>query len=720
LIFANTTPTVGDLAGHVWGPPFLKAHLTADGLLSGWSSQWFAGFPAYRFYMPVPALGVVVLHSVWSWGIALKLMVSLPLVVLPAVAIWTGRAAGLGFPEASGLGVAAIAFLFDDSYYKYGGNIASTVLGEYGYAWSIVFALAALTAFHLSLERRRRTPAAGVLVALAALCHPIGGMCAIAALATRAALQTRDRRDALRHLLVALGVGALLSAFWYVPLWSYRLYTNNLAFTRQTDFGRLFFPLNPALECLIMALAVLAVVDAVLRRRRLVLTIAIVAALFAVGVLAAPRGFLWNARLVPIWHLSRMLLAGFGASVLMGWARKPWTKWWVPVSTYGAATVIVLSGISWDTASLPLGHVTSAHLGQWSVPVAYRGVVGGRHKPNFDEQLLDLGFAGYQRGPNAAEFRLLTATLDDLGAKYGCGRMLPEFDPSGRYGSVVQLAIMPQLTDGCMTTIGGLYRDSSPTSSFGMVAESTLSHVFENYKPSLPYEPLNVKRGVAYLRELGVRYYLAYSQQAVSQAGSIAGLTDVGAVGPWHIYLVAGTSLVTPLSTTPVVAPASDLTRSAWEKLALRWFSQANTDTARPAASGPGGWPRMTSTTSLPTRALPHSVVDRIAARDAQIAFDVTETGVPVLVRESYFPTWHAVGAEGPWRVAPDWMVVVPTQSHVVLHQVTGRPEVIGSVLTLLTALGIAGWAIARGARGLATHQRQARAGARGAASQPT
>ena len=29
---------------------------------------------------------------------------------------------------------------------------------------------------------------------------------------------------------------------------------------------------------------------------------------------------------------------------------------------------------------------------------------------------------------------------------------------------------------------------------------------------------------------------------------------------------------------------------------------------------------------------------------------------------------WQAIGADGPWRVTPNLMVVVPTSTHVVLH----------------------------------------------------
>jgi hypothetical protein len=61
---------------------------------------------------------------------------------------------------------------------------------------------------------------------------------------------------------------------------------------------------------------------------------------------------------------------------------------------------------------------------------------------------------------------------------------------------------------------------------------------------------------------------------------------------------------------------------------------------------------------------------------------------VPVLVRTSYFPNWQASGADGPYRVSPNLMVVVPTGTHVELsYGWTGVD--IGSYA--VSAMGIAG-----------------------------
>ena len=56
LIFRNNTPTGGDMGAHVYGPAYLRDHLLTSFRLSGWSNDWYAGLPIYRFYMVVPAI----------------------------------------------------------------------------------------------------------------------------------------------------------------------------------------------------------------------------------------------------------------------------------------------------------------------------------------------------------------------------------------------------------------------------------------------------------------------------------------------------------------------------------------------------------------------------------------------------------------------------------------------------------------------------------------
>ena len=94
-ILSSAVPAGGDMGAHVWGPAYLRDHLLPERRLSGWTPDWYAGFPAYQFYMVVPSLLIVALDVGIFGGWTM---------VIPLAA---GRRAGLRRP-AAGRGMAPV------------------------------------------------------------------------------------------------------------------------------------------------------------------------------------------------------------------------------------------------------------------------------------------------------------------------------------------------------------------------------------------------------------------------------------------------------------------------------------------------------------------------------------------------------------------------------------------------------------------------------------
>ena len=91
----------------------------------------------------------------------------------------------------------------------------------------------------------------------------------------------------------------------------------------------------------------------------------------------------------------------------------------------------------------------------------------------------------------------------------------------------------------------------------------------------------------------------------------------------------------------------------------------------------------------LDGRALEPVEISGVDADDQSLSFDVDQVGVPVLVKMSYFPNWRVTGAEGPYRVAPNFMVVVPNDTHVELTYGRTSVEYLAYALTLLGVAGL-------------------------------
>jgi hypothetical protein len=109
------------------------------------------------------------------------------------------------------------------------------------------------------------------------------------------------------------------------------------------------------------------------------------------------------------------------------------------------------------------------------------------------------------------------------------------------------------------------------------------------------------------------------------------------------------------------------------------------------AQSGPASWPRVPVGTNPPTTAVQAPTLSDVSVAPDRIAFTVSTPGTPILVKVSDFPGWSATGADGPYRVSPNFMVVVPTTNAVALTK--GRT----GFDWLAIAFGLAGLAIVIG-----------------------
>jgi len=312
LLFSATTPAGGDMAAHVWGPAYLRDHLLPLGRLSGWAPDWYAGFPAYHFYMVLPSLLIALASFVIPYGVAFKLVAVAGVVTLPLAAATFVRLAGLRFPTPTIAALFTLPFLFDTSFSIYGGNVASTLAGEFAYSISLSLMLVYLGVLLRGLRTGRHRVLAGVLLALVGLTHLIPAIFAVAA--TAVALAMHPGRRGVRWVTVTGALAAALAAFWLLPFWWRRGYYHNIDWVNLTEY----WP-NLVREdwnwVLVGAWA--ALLMGILRRRRLTLYLAALAALAAVGYRWLPQGVLWNARLLPFYYLAMLLLVGVGVATLL-------------------------------------------------------------------------------------------------------------------------------------------------------------------------------------------------------------------------------------------------------------------------------------------------------------------------------------------------------------------------------------------------------------------
>lgn len=692
LIFRATTPNGGDMGAHVWAPAYLRDHLLPDLRLTGWTNDWYAGFPALRFYMVPPMLAIVLLDVVLPYGVAFKLVAISGVLALP-VACWAfAHLAGLRFPSPALFSVGATLFLFNREYSIWGGNIPSTLAGEFSFTISLALAILYLGLVANGLRTGRHRVAAAIVVGLCGLTHVIPLIFAI--VGTALLLACFPSRRSLLWLATTAPVGALLAAWWLLPFWWQSSHLNDMAWSKTeppTDAGaweRAGFYLTavfPRGMRWSAHLALIGVVVGTIRRIRVVWAMAAIVLVVLVAYIHLPQGRLWNARILPFAYLVTFLLAAFAIGEGARWlaeGRRARTRMPLRIGAALAATAVAVVVMALPLRSLPFGSTADDGTYSWlGLETTDSSYIPGWARWNFR------GYEGKDAWP---EYEDVLLTMEGLGETNGCGRAMWEYERElDRYGTPMALMLLPYWTDGCIASMEGLYFESATTTPFHFLNQSVLSTAPSRAQRGLPYRDFDVDLGVAQLQLMGVRYYMALSEPAIAAASRHPDLDEVARSGPWVVYEVADAPLVESMTHLPNVLEPEPEDNEAWIHATARWFLDPPAWDVHLAGSGPESWPRV-DVGGTPTRVpvAPVEVSD-IELDDDRISFDVSEPGVPVLVKVSHFPNWQVEGADGPWRVSPSFMVVVPTDTHVELSYGRAPVEVAGWGLTVLGLLGL-------------------------------
>ncbi len=684
LLVANTTPAGGDTGAHVWGPDFLRHHLLTKGRITGWTPDWYSGFPAFTFYFPLPAVMIAFLSFVLPYGVAFKLITVLGLLTLPIAAWAFGKLAGMRYPGPALLAVATVPFLFDRGFTIYGGNIPSTLAGEFVFSIALSLALLFLGVVARGLDTGRHRALAAVLLAATGLCHLLPTIFAVAGACLLYLLKPGRKR--LGFVAGILGVGALLAAFWSVPFVLRLPYANNMGWEKITEYSKNLFPHN--LRWLLV-LALGGAVTSLINRRRTGLFLTAMATMCGVLFVMAPQARLWNARVLPFWFLCLYLLAGAAIAEL-----GPALGRWVandpenPSPMARLATPVAAALVVWILVGLPLGVLPS-----W-LPTPKTTDV------SFIPSWAKWNYSGYERKAAYPEYKALIDTMAEVGKTHGCGRANWEYESGlDRFGTPMALMLLPFWTDGCVGSMEGLYFESSATVPYHFLSAAELSKAPSNPMRDLPYPTTNVADGVRHLQLLGAKYYMAFSPETVTQADTNANLTKVATSGRWSIYQIRGSELVAPLQFEPAVATGPIKGEQGWLDLGVNWYQDFSAQDVLLAASGPKEWQRVAvqDPASAAKTVVGSSVkvdpadrrpvapiqVSAIKSGDDSVSFDVDKVGSPVLVKVSYFPNWKVSGAKGPYRVTPNLMVVIPTSKHVSLHYGYTAVDGLGYLLSL-------------------------------------
>jgi hypothetical protein len=825
-LFRNTTPNGGDMGAHVWWPKFLADNWFPKFRLSGWAPDWYAGFPVGEYYFPIPALMIWALKVVMPYNVAFKLVtVSGPL-LLPAAAYSFAKGMKAPWPAPPAFAIAALGTLVQtrNDWQIYGGNIASTLAGEFSFTIGLAFALFGLGALAYTLDtgRRRWLPAA--LIALAMMSHIVVAIF-IAIAAVLLWLTRRPQRTWAIAIPVG-GVAAALTAVWLLPLFWQQGFTQSMRYTKVSPKGNFELPswmplpgpLRHTLEGLwnavgrppldtnanpirhfsptlwlpwwIWVLAAVAIVAAGWYRRRSTLVLLVLAIVIGVMFIEWPEHAIWNTRFLPFWMLSWAFLAAMGATEIArlaalgvssayAWIRDgdlqdARARAWAEIATAdddAGVDPALRKEAAWALAERrftrgpdgwePPERLSDAVVGKsvrmlGAIALAVVVVAGTAFALNQGSEAAGnnagiairgwaaWNYSGYELKSTYPQYNAVMTGMEEVADEHGNGRALwepssGEPDAINSYGTSLALMLLPYFTHGKIASMEGIYFESSATTDYHFLTVSECAQ-----HPSNPVRGLKYGSGdsdfdlcVRHMQMLGVRYYMAWTPEMQKLAAGSSALTlvktipqnpTIAAVKPqkqltnWKVYQIADSDLVVGMDHEPVVLtslpgsrqtyskcwgvayPGSDtepLMQDGWEcETAPWWMNRTELDTAY-AQSGPKEWERVKASdlAQATPRAVTPAQVTNVRTTVDEISFDVSDIGRPVEVKESYFPNWKVSGAKGPYRLAPNLMVVIPTSTHVKLTYGLTTVDWAGRVITVVGVVGLVLLGLWAGAR---------------------
>jgi hypothetical protein len=725
LILSATTPTGGDMGAHVFGPAYLRDTLLPEGRVLGWSNDWFAGFPAFYFYFPLPSLTIVLLDLFLPYGVAFKVVTVLGLLAMAPAIYFHTRTLKLGRHISLIAAGSGAVFAFYESYSIYGGNIASTLAGEFSYSWSFALSLVYLGLLIKAVrDDRKYMKWAALALALTALSHILTTVVVIIA----SFFVFGWKNGPLRTAIVWFW-GFAIAAFWALPLVMRIGLTSDMGWTPLSRWEEIF----PVEIWLLLPVAVPAAVWAVRKTTRVLPLLA--ATLIPVLYYPLPhilpellpdlfggeRWKLWNGRLLPYWYFGVAFFAALGLGAAVMWLSRRLPSrlhMHLPraliVLGFAVATGLVVDSTefpswSWIVVVLAgLGAVGATYFFGSSVntrnflTTAAGAVVvlGATAGVTFVDGWAKWNYEGYEAKEPWPEYEALMMELDGLPD----GRVQWESNSElNKYGTPMSPMLIPYWTEGTHESMEGLYFESSLTTPFHFINHSEMSYKPSNPIPGLQYHTFDMERGLTHMDVYGVEYYVSFTPEAASKAAQTDGFEQIAVTEPFHIFRLPETELVIPATHQPSVYEVPDRGLLAaligsetvtgadgeplpsFHDLSLEWYEDVENMQRWVVADGPEEWPRIETLDDRPDVPLevPADAVSDVVVDNHRVSFTTEAIGIPHLIKISYFPNWTATGAEGPWRASPSLMVVVPTDNEVVIEFQDTWAETGGKVLTL-------------------------------------
>jgi len=640
LIFADTMVSGGDSGSHNYIAYYAQEIFPK---IRWWSPDWTAGFPFLYFYPPFLFYLTSIFAYFFPINIVFKLITLLGTFCLPLTIFLCLKLLKFEFPIPHIGALFSLSYLFLEKFSIYGGNIPSTLSGEFSYSLSFALFFLFIGLLVRGIKENRYLISNIFILSLMVLVHPFPVVVAVLVgflLFFTEGVLVKKAKQIFVYLLKVYGSAFFITAFWSLPFLGLLSYTAKMSWTRTVKLEEIF-PSSLLPMLIFSCFGVLYFLIKWKKEKRLtVLFLIIITGL--IPYLSLNHSNIFNARFLPFVIIGYLLIAAYGLGSLLNLAslifKKSWRVWFTILFLISISIILICFYLPRNISYIPF----------W----------------------LKWNYEGFEQKTTWAEISPLFEYLKSL----PYGRVMVEYRPEyDKFGTPRIFENLPVFSN--KPTFEGLLTESSVNSYFHFINQTETSHKPSAAIAGFEYPPFNFENGVKHLQLFGAQYFLAFTPEIKQLANQY--LVKLKDINEFSVYQVPHAELV---SLIPQIELKSK--NKHWLDESIDWYKALDFSKFLVFYQNKKELEEINSYLK-PVEIVTSTITVTEIKKDSLI-FETENLYQPVLVKITYFPGWKVIGGKGPYLISPSFMMVIPLQKEVTLQFGYNLWDKIGMVMSLL------------------------------------
>ena len=649
LIFTNTTVAGGDMGTHSYNAYYAYKIFPK---LKWWSPDWSAGFPFLYFYPPFLYYFTAIFAHFSPLNIVFKLVTLIGTFCLPIALFICLKLLDFEFPIPQLGMLFSLNFLFLEQFSIYGGNLPSTLAGEFSYSLGFALLFIFIGLIWRVLEHKNEKKwfyCALFTLALMAVIHPFPVAVAILSISLLFLYRWLVEKKSFAEIfnLIKIAVGAFcLTAFWALPFLMLLPYTAKMSWYRSIKIEdispKTLFPF------LFLALLGILIVFKDKERKRLIPLICLaIGSMFFYFILN--HSSIFNARFLPPFIVDYLLFAAYSSGYLLNFVsshlRPKYIQSWVLV-----VSMLLISF-----------HLVFSYLPKTITYIPF---------------WMKWNYEGFEMKNTWPEISPLFQFLKSLPQ----GRVMVEYRPEyDKFGTPRIFENTPIFAN--QPTFEGLLTESAISNYFHFINQTETTHKPSAAIAGFEYPSFNFENGVKHLQLFGAQYFLAFTPEIKQLANQY--LVKLKDINEFSVYQVPHSELV---SLIPQIELKSK--NKHWLDESIAWYKAMDFSQFLVFYQNEREKKELEEINYnlKPTDLVSSTITIKEIKKDSLI-FETENLYQPHLIKISYFPGWKAIGAKGPYLISPSFMMVIPLQKEVTLKFGYNLWDKIGMAMSLLSLI---------------------------------